>query len=265
MIKRKYILIALGVAVCMAAAAQESTETNAIEKTVYWFDGDAANTTELGSSRASISLEGLSQGVHTITVQTQDTNGKRSSAETRFFVVPRSATAATMVSLPEYWIDGHAEKRFPLGKSVSLDNLSPGVHTISFRAQDDTGLWSSAETRFFIVSPLDLRIVRYQYWFDGDEEHAETGKVTDDSGLAYVGLGSLTPGDHILSWRVGDARGTWSDVMTDQFTIELITTGVEGISDHVQSDPWFTIDGRKGTGTLGKGVYIINGKKVIVK
>ena len=92
--KRRYILIAAGFAVCMAAAAQESTEVNAIEKTVYWFDGDATSAKELTTS--SINLENLSKGVHTITVQTVDSKGLWSSAETRFFVVPRSATPATL-------------------------------------------------------------------------------------------------------------------------------------------------------------------------
>lgn len=265
--KRRYILIAAGFAVYMAAAAQESTgtEVNAIEKTVYWFDGDAASAKELTTS--SINLENLSKGVHTITVQTVDSKGLWSSAETRFFVVPRSAAPATTVSLPEYWIDGHAEKRFSLPKSVSLEYLSQGVHTISFRAQDDTGLWSSAETRFFVVTETNVHIARYQYWFDDAQDDSQTGTVSDDSGLAYISFGSLTPGEHTLSWRVGDSKGAWSDVMTDTFTVELITTGIDDASQLNEKDPatWFSIDGRKGQGALNKGVYIVNGRKIIVK
>ena len=250
----------------------------AISVTEYWFDGDVANRTALGASVATIDLTELSAGLHAITVRTQDDTGVWSSPVTQYFVIGTAPQAATAISAAEYWFDGDVANRSALGASVAtidLTELSIGLHSISVRAQDDTGVWSSPVTQFFVKTETEesvAEITRCVYWFDDDNEHAVSLPLTAPDGIVEITeLGSMESGDHTLTWMVGDSRGRWSQPVTEAFSI--VITGIvgvngEGLQPHNSEgkEGWYTLSGKKLSGRpVQTGIYIFNGRKVVVR
>ena len=49
------------------------------------------------------------------------------------------------------WLDGNISAVQNAGASVDISALAPGVHTYSMRVKDSEGVWSTVETRFFVI------------------------------------------------------------------------------------------------------------------
>ena len=74
--------------VCTTMVAQKS-----ITERIYWIDGD------IGSAQTvtpDIDIASLSAGLHFFTIRVQDSENLWSSPLTKFFVIPESATAASI-------------------------------------------------------------------------------------------------------------------------------------------------------------------------
>ena len=184
--------------------------------------------------------------------------------------------AATAISKTEYWLDGDVLNRTDLGTSVAtidLTELSTGLHSITVRAQDDTGVWSSPVTQYFVKmdeEPADATITHCVYWFDDDNEHAVSLPLTAPDGIVEITeLGTMESGDHTLTWMVGDSYGRWSQPVTEAFSI--VITGIGGVSSQPSpegkgNEGWYTLSGRKLPGRpVQTGIYIFNGRKVVVR
>ncbi len=202
---------------------QEDKTATAIAEQEYWIDGKIASRATLGASPAEISLVDLSPGLHSMTVRVKDDTGVWGSPTTKFFIIPLEDKTATAIAAQEYWIDGKIAARTSLGASpaeISLDDLSAGLHSLTVRVKDDTGVWSSPTTKFFIIPQEEQSstMARYMYWFDSDSEHLVSGVLTDFSGILPIDIGNLSEGDHTLSWSVADSKGAWSGVKTETFT-----------------------------------------------
>ena len=201
----------------------EDKAATAIAEQEYWIDGKIVSRTTLGASPAEISLVDLSPGLHSMTVRVKDDTGVWGSPTTKFFIIPLEDKTATAIAEQEYWIDGKIAARTSLGASpaeISLDDLSAGLHSLTVRVKDDTGVWSSPMTKFFIIPQEEQSstMARYMYWFDSDSEHLVSGVLTDFSGILPIDIGNLSEGDHTLSWSVADSKGAWSGVKTETFT-----------------------------------------------
>ena len=256
--------------------AQSSVAATAITACEYWMDGNIANRQSVANG-ATVSLEGMNVGLHSITVRAQDDTGLWSSPETRYFVIARSSVAATAITTCEYWFDGNIENRQSVenGAMVSLEALPSGLHSITLRAQDDTGLWSSPETRFFIKTAVavEAEITQALYWFDDDTDHAVLVSLSGPEGIVEIDddFVGFRRGDHKLSWTVGDSQGRWSNPMVETFFLD-IPTGINAPEGSVpfgsleRDAQWTTLDGKKLDGRPTRtGVYLLNGRKVIVK
>ena len=209
------IVLAAALVVSMGTVAQKS-----IIREVCWIDG---NINEAQTASSLIDLSTLTMGLHSYTIRVQDSEGVWSSPTTKFFIIPLEDKAATAIAEQEYWIDGKIASRTTLGASpaeISLVDLSPGLHSMTVRVKDDTGVWSSPTTKFFIIPQEEQSstMARYMYWFDSDSEHLVSGVLTDFSGILPIDIGNLSEGDHTLSWSVADSKGAWSGVKTETFT-----------------------------------------------
>jgi hypothetical protein len=268
---------------CIAVMAEDN---KSIAQREYWFDNDIStrqtlseNTT--GVSSTVVSISGLTHGLHSFTLRVQDSKGVWSSPMTKYFVVKPTPTSTTVAAC-EYWFDNDVANRNTLGESVAtveMNGLTQGLHSFTMRVKNDAGVWSSPMTKYFLVpSASEMNgktITRCQYWFDDARDQDNFADLittctleSENNNMVMVDIGDLPVGTHTIWWRVGDSKGAWSEPLSEAFTIELITTGVEnGQWDSVKglSGPWFTIDGKKGTGTMRKGVVIVNGKKIVIK
>ncbi|MCR4853455.1 MAG: hypothetical protein K5893_07685 [Prevotella sp.] len=240
----------------------------------YWLDGQFANKQQLTSTMAEIDIENLSPGFHCISVRSQDDQGLWSSVQTRCFLIPRSTSVATSITAMEYWLDGQFANKQTLSGSVAeidIENLSPGFHCISVRSQDDIGLWSSVQTRFFMVPRVEetATITHYCYWFNDETDNIVTCPYTGPVNLVEIDVSGLRRHvEHKISLVTRDSKGAYSMVMEEVFIIEPIATGISSLQDGEgqMHEEWFSLDGKKLNGRpTEQGIYIRNGKKVILK
>lgn len=254
----------------------ESVATS-IVKMEYWLDGKINNKEPLSSSKAIIEIDDLSPGIHYISVRSQDDTGLWSGVTTKYFVIARPTIIANSIASMEYWFDGKIGESQTLTNNVAeinIEALSPGFHSISVRSKDDTGIWSSVMTKYFIIPRIveTATITHYCYWFDENTENTTIEASTNPINLLELNLTGLSYyTEHTLYLAVCDSKGAYSTVMEEIFIIEPITTGVESLNgqrDSVkdQKEDWYSLDGKKlNERPTQKGIYIRNGKKIIIK
>ncbi len=97
---------------------------NALKSYRYWIDGDFAGgvSGELGADgliQLELDMSGLCMGVHTLSVQTEDTYGRKSSPIVRYFVVTGANLADNKISAYEYWFNEGRRTR------VEVDPVNP--------------------------------------------------------------------------------------------------------------------------------------------
>ena len=205
-----------------------TTAATTIVEREYWMDGNIAARTALDASPVAINLMELAGGMHSLTVRVKDDNGVWSSPLTKYFIIPHT-TAATTIVEREYWIDGNIAMRTALGASpvaINLMELAAGMHSLTVRVKDDNGVWSSPLTKYFIVPDATglegKKITRYMYWIDDNTANPVAGTVTNANGVLDIDLGGLEDGEHTLSWCMADSKGVWSQVKTSTFTFTRI-------------------------------------------
>jgi hypothetical protein len=208
----------------------------------YWIDSKFASRASLDKSPTAIMLDGLTAGLHSLTVRVKNDVGLWSSLVTKYFYIPYVADEkATSIVEREYWIDAKPATRATLDKEsavIMLDDLTEGIHSLTIRVKNDVGLWSTPVTQYFIVPrPSDIEvatIARYMYWIDDDTENIVSRSVDTPSGIVPIDIGELEEGEHTLSWRVADSKGKWSDLQTGTFTFikTAITTSMIALSNN---------------------------------
>ena len=253
MIKIRTLMLAAVSVVCTTMVAQKS-----ITDITYWIDGDVDNVETM---KSNIDISSLAEGVHSITVRAKDSENLWSPPLTKYFIIPHT-TAATTIVEREYWIDGNIAARTALDASpvaINLMELAGGMHSLSVRVKDDNGVWSSPLTKYFIIphttaattiveceywidgniamrtalgaSPVIVpdatglegkKITRYMYWIDDNTANPVAGTVTNANGVLDIDLGGLEDGEHTLSWCMADSKGVWSQVKTSTFTFTRI-------------------------------------------
>lgn len=177
--------------------------------------------------------------------------------------VPVTHAQVAVPQSGEYWIDLQFDQR----KSVTLTDgweteldvsaLGEGVHTISFRASDTRGRWSSPITRYFLrtVPAHEGNMPTVcQYWTDGDFDKRTTEQLADGGADLQIDYSGLMPGMHVLNIRVGDGYGQWSAPHTRYFLLPAPT-----FADNAPVGYKYWIDGaydRAAEGVIGEACTI---------
>ncbi len=212
----KGMLLAVVMIISTAAAAQTT-----IAGGEYWIDG-AIGARQALSSGASIDISTLQPGLHTLTVRVKDSNGLWSNQVARiFFVSPPGRTDAASVIACEYWLDGVKKSEYTTLNTqiIDISDLAPGLHKVLVRVKDDLGIWSNQMSRTFFVAPgaqTDATtITKREFWLDGDIVHRQT---IDDT-PAVIDISALDAGLHMMTMRVQDDKGIWSNQMARSFYV----------------------------------------------
>ena len=223
----RYLLIAAAALISTAATAQKT-----IAERQYWIDGNITEAQVLAESPTSISIGDLKPGLHSLTVRVKDSEGLWSSQVAKYFIVPFVSTSATSNSIEkhQYWIDGDLQAAVTSTSQPSaivIENLKPGLHSLTVRVQDNAGVWSSQVAKYFIVpfastSIADKTIKEHQYWIDGQIE----ARVTQEQQPEIIDIESLKPGLHSLTVRVKDSEGMWSSQVAKYFIVPFDPTSV---------------------------------------
>ena len=177
----KYCLSVLAICSSMVAAAQGGvTEREA------WFDFNFAARQAISASPATLDISSLPAGLHWFTMRVKDDQGVWSPAMTRAFIIPHEIdnSAASQIQRVEVWFDNNYAARQAIGASVAtvdISSLPAGLHSLTMRAQDDLGQWSSQKTVHFIIPheevEEDVELVSYCYWFDDDVANLVVGTL----------------------------------------------------------------------------------------
>ena len=214
----------------------------------YWFDHNYAERHAIGASPVTLDISSLPAGMHWFSLRMKDDLGVWSSAMTRAFIIPHEVdnSTATTIQRREVWFDNNVAERQAIGAApvmLDISSLPAGLHTLTIRAQDDLGLWSSQKTKFFIIPHEvvveDVELVHYCYWFDDDVTHLYvcdlpvSGKTV--SGVIEIDMGTLSSGQHTISWMIGDSKGAWASYIGDVNTMEFYNSrgdvNMDGIVD----------------------------------
>ncbi len=237
----RYLLIAAAALMCTAATAQKT-----IAKRQYWIDGNITKAQTLAESPTSISIGDLMPGLHSLTVRVKDSDGLWSSQVAKYFIVPFVSTSVTSNSIEkhQYWIDGNLRAAVTSASKPSaivIGDLNPGLHSLTVRVQDNTGMWSSQVAKYFIVpfvsnDVTSKTIKEHQYWIDGKIE----ARVTQEQQPDIIEI-DLKPGLHSFTVRVKDNTGMWSSQVAKYFIVPTTETSV-GDKSIVLHQYW--IDGK---------------------
>ncbi len=132
---------------------------------------------------------------------------------------------------------------------LSSSSLSNGTHMISFRVMDGNGVWSEAVFHRVTVNGKPrawIEDVRPVGIMEGETVHF-SGKAIDDlavvaylwsssidgllSEISVFSTGDLSPGNHDLTFKAQDDKGTWSEATTVAFTVKaiVINAGISGV------------------------------------
>lgn len=220
-----------------------------------WIDNDYAGRTtgsvSNGNAAATLPIEGLTPGVHTIAMRCRDAGGNWTASSIKLFTISRRQDKADATDY-EYWLDGDIANRVGgkltdggMSADISLEGMTSGVHTLSFRIRDSRGTWSAASTRLFTILQPTVRpnlISAYEFWFDDDTDSRQcviletpaspldmtvslptdalSNKLTHDNMIVELdetGRRTLKR-RNLLSMRLRDGNNNWSEVRTDTFT-----------------------------------------------
>ncbi len=187
----------------------------------YWIDGDIAARKAL-SPGTTIDISSLSPGLHKLTVRVKDGKGLWSNQIARlFYVMPDAHADATSVAAAEYWIDDVKQTTATTLNTqvIDISQLDDGLHKLMVRVKDNKGVWSNQMTRTFFVSSAAhadaTSITAREFWIDG--KIADRQKIDDTP--AVIDISSLPAGLHMLTMRVQDNNGVWSNQMARMFYV----------------------------------------------
>jgi hypothetical protein len=229
-----------------------------------------------------LSPHNLSQGIHTFNVRIKDNKNDWSLTHTRpFLVLGMGAGESSEITHVEYFYDSlKTDKSNLIVQSVSPDgfnsialplniNLSQGVHTVSFRAKDNTGKYSLFHTRPFLVLGIGAGssnlITHVEHFFDTDPGLGSGTQVpysADNNGntVLNLNLGAMSAGVHTLYVRVKDNKGRWSLTHVRPFVIMPV---IAGSNATIQKVEYFLDNNDPGRG-LATNVPFTSGQDVTV-
>ena len=232
----------------------------------YWLDDDYTNKFDSTFAATSImhldkivDVSSLWPGLHFLNIRLIDESGKWSAPACWYFVKDESETPEFhKLSALEYWYDGDyssvqtnsisATSLINLDEQLNVSALTNGVHSVSYRFQNETGDWSPAYSQLFskfpdAAGPEILKITMQEYWFNGDYSNVQTSTVPSTNALNIdenIDVSSLTNGIHILSSRYKDEAGNWSSAYSSLF-VKYSPDPLPDMHDLVAMEYW--IDG----------------------
>jgi len=225
------------------------TVSNSVDICEYWFDADYGNKQTKNISNSyiiefldSIQTASLTNGLHTFNIRFRNSQGVWSSPVSSFFTkYSESLVTVRTITEYEYWFDTDISQvvkkicstpitTLSLIDSIQTDNITTGLHTLTFRFKDNTGKWSPSISSYFTKLPYfpatESTIVGYQYWFDADittKKYTQVLAQTRVEILEDIDVSSLPNGFHTIIFQFKYANNTWSSPITHYFVKEQST------------------------------------------
>jgi Secretion system C-terminal sorting domain len=221
-------------------SSNQTSQNAELTELEYWFDNEndksvvkpIAGTKEYIMSE-SLDVSPFSKGLHTFHVRFKDTYGHWSSVVSRFFIIPPDYQSGSGKELTEieYWFDNQIGSRTTVSLTSAteinfLDNfdistLIEGLHTVHIRFKDNSEMYSSAVSKFFLVLPqneeiTENKIVNYRYWINDGE--IQTGNIAVPSSeislIDSIDMRLNPKGEYSVHFQFEDEKGNWSSTVS---------------------------------------------------
>ena len=144
----------------------------------------------------------------------------------------------------EFWTDGNSENRtrqtiealrvFSWQDEINLSTLVDGLHTFNVRFNDEVGVWSPIETRFFVKQTNALgqgelkKITALEYWMNGNSTNRTQRILSGQTSFAWeelIDVAGLTDGVNPFNARFNDYSCVWSPIETRFFVKQTNALG----------------------------------------
>jgi PKD repeat protein len=144
----------------------------------------------------------------------------------------------------EFWTDGNSENRtrqtieasrvFSWQDEINLSTLVDGLHTFNVRFNDEVGVWSPVETRFFVKQTNALgqgklkKITALEYWMNGNSSNRTQRILNGQTTFAWeelIDVANISDGVNTFNARFKDEYGVWSPVETRFFVKQTNALG----------------------------------------
>jgi len=209
----------------------------------YYFDTDPgygsgtqitiSPDTEINDKVASISVAGLSKGVHTLFVRSKNELGEWSLSNTKTILIANPKVVTDIVDI-EYYFD--TDPGYGMGTAISLTelpdimdlnsivsvaSLSTGIHHLFVRSKNSSGKWSlDYQKAFFYRLPDIVENIQKLEYYIGDDPGLGNGidiavpsvnAVPDVMDLQHlIDINSLAAGVQRISIRSQNDLDVWS-------------------------------------------------------
>lgn len=170
----------------------------------------------------SIPVNGLSEGFHSLYIETQDTDGTWSHYDRSVFYVSSFPQGQNIVAARYYFNDDAptslvvdaAGTTVTQSYSISASELSEGFHSFYIETQLEDGTWSLYDRQIIYVnnfSNMPADIVAAEYFIDEDLGFGMGNSFDFNSTMLSVQTDpGISEGDHLFCVRVQNANGEWS-------------------------------------------------------
>lgn len=157
-----------------------------VEMAEFWIDDSSQHSmieiVDNGQLSFAVDTKNVNDGLHTLYYRVRDDDGMYSQLYSWKFIRThlQENSQANRVESLEYWFDADTMHV----STISIDNntvdfavdasiLNPGLHTLSYRAKDLSGNYSSPKTWFFVRNVhKGTKIAWCKYWWNNHEDKA---------------------------------------------------------------------------------------------
>lgn len=237
----------------------------------YWFDRnfDVANQGEATAGRMHLDadISGLSYGFHTLNFALiDDLDGSITSV--RFASFLKGMKAQKYI----YWFDRNLSNAISgevsagtVHLDADLTKLSEGFHTLNYALFGNEGSMTNVRfVTFFKRNGLTAENLRMVYQLDeGEAFVSDAPQIGNNTYMFNIDATPLEEGEHTISYMLTDGNYTYATGQATFTKTEVSGVGVVTFGKTTDS-PFYNLNGVK-VELPGKGLYIRDGKKVIVK
>ena len=238
---RRITIILMTIA-CMVCSAQTTVSSYKYWVDSKFSDAKTGNVTDMEFS-FDIDISDQDPGVHFFYVMPKDSDGKWGKLHRfmYYYFQPKADAEGTKIKSLEYWMDGDFENRktestdnttIPL--SVDIGSMTYGIHTISYRVQNDIGQYGPMKTYMYYINPAETfgsSVESFDYWIDGDYSARKTQAVTEEYvTLSDIDISTLGTGVHFFYVQPKDNLGKLGKLHRYMFFIPFTTEEQEGTS-----------------------------------
>ncbi|HPO63990.1 MAG TPA: fibronectin type III domain-containing protein [Candidatus Kapabacteria bacterium] len=207
----------------------------------YWANHNFANRNIVNiapSDTASVVFEfntnDLQAGLNAVNLRFKDESGKYSAVSKRYFIklpIPEQDTIKNVISY-EYWANHNFANRTIVNIAPSdtasvvfefnTNDLQAGLNAVNLRFKDESGKYSTVNTKYFIKFQTDLtKIIAYRYWFNNDFSNSNIIEISESVDtfnlIRLIAVPELEGDSVLISLQFKDEAGNWSVPTSDLF------------------------------------------------